>query len=346
MANDTNYVFRLNSEDKTIEKVHVFMPKITHPDDVIVRIAFGGICGTDLHIMAGNFPGSPPSLILGHEISGIISEIGSDVTTMKVGTRVAINPMTLCGKCNHCRRGEAEFCKKGSLYTECGIFCDGGWRKYWKVPCRQVEPLPKDLPLELGVLAEPMSCVYKGWLRNGQVEHDSDILIVGSGIIGLLWAALFHSRGYQKVTVSEMSPTRRSLAQNIAPDFKIVIPDYLYDQKEIFDLIIDCSGSTKAISAGFDLLKRRGTMNIFGCAGTEDTVSFKPVDFLLKDLTLVSSLISPYSLPQAMHVLVGLYRQGYLDLGNLGVRIYSVDEKEHAIQDLRNGTVTKAILKM
>ena len=346
MTTDSNRALRQNAGACRTDLVTLTMPTITSPDDVIVRILYVGICGTDLHILSGRFPNAPEDLILGHEVTGVVDTIGSDVTSVSVGSHVVVNPVPSCGKCQYCRQGKAGQCLQGSIARENGIFTDGGWRDYWKVDVRQVELLPVGLPVMAGVLVEPLACVCQGWQRNGPLEADSRVLLQGAGIIGLLWASLFDMRGYSNVTISEINTNRQALAKRLIPGYTVLNATELQGKSNMFDLVVDCTGSTKAMEAAMTLLRKGGRLNIFGCSGAEDTVSFKPIDFLLKDMSIVTTLIDPYSVPKAIPVLQDLYQRGYLDFGKLGIKVFSMEDNGHAIKDLQGGLVTKSVLQM
>ena len=166
---------------------------------------------------------------------------------MKIGDKVAVNPN------NNCRK-----CRFGGLRSTIGIFSDGGWAEYCEVPGNQTFLLPDWVSLLQGVLCEPYSCILRGWDNNGIVDEDAEVLVMGVGIIGLLWASLFCHHGYRKVTITEVHEERKMIAQSMGFGYKVRYPVELKEkfstaEAEVhgFDLIVDCTGHPKAIEEAF-----------------------------------------------------------------------------------------------
>ncbi|CAB3257430.1 unnamed protein product [Arctia plantaginis] len=127
------------------------LPKISNDDELIVKIEYSGICGTDLHIIQGEFPASKDRpLPLGHESSGVITAVGKN-SIFKVGQKVAIDPNCACDLCDFCRNGKYQYCLSAGINSTIGIFRDGGWAEYCVVPQQQVFALPDGITTEQGV---------------------------------------------------------------------------------------------------------------------------------------------------------------------------------------------------
>lgn len=186
-------------------------PAIAASDDVLVRIAASGICGTDLNLWRGRFPAEPDTII-GHEAVGIVEAIGLAVTRLRVGDRVVIDPTLHCGYCKQCTRGAFNFCdnKRG---TEVGVDRDGSHADYTVLPAGFVHQLPDDLPCERAVLVEPLACVLNN-ARAARFTVEDTVLVIGAGPIGLLWA-LLAKRSACRVAIMEISPFRLSFAGRI-----------------------------------------------------------------------------------------------------------------------------------
>ena len=149
------------------------------PDEVIIKTAYCGICGTDLHIIAGEAPAAD-KVVLGHEFSGTVTDIGSHVSKIKAGDRVAIDPNNYCGECYYCQKGQVHFCQN---IHPIGIRHNGGWAEYCVVPESQVYILPKNTDAAWGALAEPLSCIVHGWDRIQPLNKENSVLLLGEGII-------------------------------------------------------------------------------------------------------------------------------------------------------------------
>lgn len=186
------------------------------PGQVKVKVGFNGICGTDLHeyyagpIFIPTEPhaltGQQMPLVLGHEFSGTVTEVGKGVTGTSVGDRVAIEPIYRCGHCAPCAAGNYNICQQIGFH---GLMSDGGMAEYTVVPADMVHPLPDNVSLELGALVEPMSVAYHA-ATLGEVRPGDTAMVFGAGPIGIgLWFAL-RGKGLDDVLVVEPSPTRRA----------------------------------------------------------------------------------------------------------------------------------------
>ncbi|KAH9637606.1 hypothetical protein HF086_014770 [Spodoptera exigua] len=162
------------------------LPKLENDDDVIVKVHYSGICGTDLHIIQGEFPAIKTRPIpLGHESSGVIHQ------------------------------GNYQYCLTAGINSTIGIWKDGGWAQYVRVPQSQVFALPEGITTEQAGLCEPYSCVSHGFDRASPLKVGDKILILGAGIIGNLWITTLHHHGHREVTVSEMNPTRLDIVKRL-----------------------------------------------------------------------------------------------------------------------------------
>ncbi|XP_076378483.1 D-altritol 5-dehydrogenase isoform X2 [Megalopta genalis] len=264
--------FDVTNKTLSLKRAEVPTPK---PNEVCVRVAFAGVCGTDLHILEGAFPCKKEgSLTLGHEFSGVIQSVGSEVKAFKVGQKVVVDPNNGCNKCECCHKGTYQFCSTGGLNSTIGIYKDGGWATHALVPDTQVYAVPDDVELHKAALTEPLSCLAHGWDKINPVNVGLNVLVIGAGIIGLLWTCLLHLRGLRKtVTVSEPHEKRRSMVSKLDLDFETKTPDQL---KEGYDLIVDCSGSGPAMQASLPLLRSGGRLCVFGVASPQTKFTIEP----------------------------------------------------------------------
>ncbi|MEU8867280.1 2,3-butanediol dehydrogenase [Streptomyces umbrinus] len=192
------------------------------PGQVKVKVHRNGICGTDLHeyydgpifISAGDphpLTGRAMPVVLGHEFSGVITDLGRDVPGLTVGDRVTIEPVYRCGECRPCRSGHYNLCTSIGFH---GLMADGGMAEYTVVPVNQVHRLPDAVSLDLGALTEPMAVAYHA-ATLGEVGDQDSALIYGAGPIGIgLWFAL-RGLGLTRIDVVEPSPTRRTAIERL-----------------------------------------------------------------------------------------------------------------------------------
>lgn len=186
------------------------------PDDVVVDIAYCGICGTDLAIAAGTYPVAVPGVTLGHEATGVVAEIGAEVGTVRVGDRVVINPTPYCGTCRMCRTQRINHCVN-KLGTESGVSYDGAFADRYRTTSRFVHPLPDHVSLEAAALTEPLSCVLGGVRKIHPPTMSAFTYVFGAGPLGLLYAWALWLRGLTPVVV-EQSPSRLAFAGKCLPD--------------------------------------------------------------------------------------------------------------------------------
>ena len=327
------------------------IPKISHPKDVLIKVLFSGVCGTDLHILAGDFPASNNALTLGHEFCGIIQSIGEEVFTVKVGDKVVVNPYSQCNNCHYCASGQPNYCGNGGIGLAVGIGKNGGWANYCKVPEVLVHKIPVTMPLQKGVFIEPFSCILRGWSNLGIIKNDGKILVCGGGIIGMLWSSLLHFKGYRDIVVSEVSERQRVKLLELNLGFKVVHPDgldniYRESVKNSssqwgFDVIIDCTGVPRAIEQSFNWLKHGATFLLFGCCPKKLSISLSPFDIYNKELKIVGSLANPYTFPAAIAVVQDMEK--YLDFEKFNIKTYDLQNYSHALNALKSGEISKAV---
>ncbi|XP_074025911.1 D-altritol 5-dehydrogenase [Leptinotarsa decemlineata] len=339
------------AKTKKLELVQIPIPKLSNPNQILIKVAYSGICGTDLHILQGEFPcNSDRPFTLGHEFSGTVVDVGSDVTIFKKGDKVAVDPNAGCRSCQFCHSGRPHFCRVGAVRNTVGIYQNGGWAEYVLAPVNQVHKLSDDITLEQAALAEPISCLAHGWDIISPITVGMRILITGAGIIGSLWICTLHLQGHRNVTVSEPNLARLDNLKKLNTGYKLITPEQLKKNQEadpdyLFDLIIDCSGYAPAIEHAISLLERGGKFCIFGVSPPHSVIKVKPFDIYFKEIKIFGVLVNPFSFPKSLGLLEAMGER-YLNYENLGVKTFSLIEYEEAINSLKKGTVAKAIFKL
>ncbi|XP_015115847.1 D-arabinitol dehydrogenase 1 [Diachasma alloeum] len=313
-------------------------------NEVLIKVAFSGICGTDLHILDGSFPAKKDGrLTLGHEFAGTIEALGSAVKIFKIGQKVAVDPNSGCNKCSYCHNGKYHFCENGGINHTIGIFRNGGWATHAVVPETQVHLVPEGIEMPQAALTEPLSCLAHGWDMINPVNVGSTVLIIGSGIIGLLWACLLHLHGLRKsVSISEPQPGRREAVKKLDLDYDVNSPGDL--KSKTFDLAVDCSGSGPAMEAAVPLLRRGGRLCVFGVANPNATLTLKPFEIYMKELQVLGVNINPFTFPKGLS-LVQAMSDRYLSLDKLGIRVFKLSEYREALEALKAGQISKAMFK-
>lgn len=245
-----------------------------HPGEgtVKLQVGFNGICGTDLHeyyagpifIPTAPHPltGRELPLVMGHEFSGVVTEVGSGVSGWQEGDRVAVEPIYRCGQCAACRAGTYNICAQISFH---GLMSDGGMAEYTVVPTQMLHRLPDNVSLELGALVEPMSVAYHA-ATLGEVGDGDTAMVFGAGPIGIgLWFAL-RGKGLTDVLVVEPSPTRRAsieaLGARTLDPTALDVPAFIADHTggRGADAVFDAAGVAPAVGTALACVGARRPM--------------------------------------------------------------------------------------
>ena len=265
------------------------------PDEVVVKVAQSGICGTDIHIYRNEYMSEFP-LIPGHEFSGTVVEVGRDVTNLTVGERVAVDPNLYCGHCDFCRDEQANHCRN---WQGVGVTRNGAFAEYVNAPAKAAYKLPASLNDTQAAFVEPLACVV--WALKRLHLHPADnVLLIGSGPMGLLLLqALRHSSASQ-VTVVDKQPERLALATQLGAAHTHVAGSSQADAlREIapvgFDVVIDATGVPAVIESAFQYLKPRGQFLQFGVTPMTAKIEISPYDIFRNDWTIIGSFALCYT---------------------------------------------------
>jgi len=193
-----------------VEMSHIKKPIITN-SEALIKVKYAGICGTDLHIFDGLHPRVRPPLVMGHEISGIIEEMNTERKDIKIGDRVAINPLVSCGYCLPCREGNPHLCPNLKLV---GIDQNGGFEEYVKIKDDKLYKIPNSLPLDLATLVEPIAVAVHA-VRKSELLVGDKVVIMGGGPIGQLVAQICRINGASSIVLSEIQPERLNIAKKM-----------------------------------------------------------------------------------------------------------------------------------
>ncbi|GAF13729.1 threonine dehydrogenase [Bacillus sp. JCM 19045] len=252
-------------------------------NNVRLRVAYAGICGTDLNIFSGTHPRAKPGLTMGHEFSGTIE---ANHPTLKNGTTVTVNPLLSCGSCSSCLSGYPHVCETLELI---GIDCDGGMATYVDVPAENVVPLPETMSLRLGALTEPVA-VTVHTIRQAEYKPGDSVIIFGAGTIGLCLALTLQASGATDIVIVETNINRIEKAKELG--FIAINPatesvSSFIKQKTNgagYDIVFDCAGHPAVLESVFDNVKNRGTIVII--AGYKQPAEVNLLKGMFKELTI------------------------------------------------------------
>lgn len=247
------------------------------PGQLQVRVAFGGICGSDLHYFQHGGFGTvrlKEPMALGHEVSGVVSALGEGVAGFHVGQRVAISPSRPCFRCRYCQQGQHNQCLDMRFYGSAMRFphIQGAFREKLVIESHQAHPLREGVSLAIAALAEPLSVGLHAIQRAGGV-FGKQVLVTGSGPIGALLIAGLRRAGAARIVAADLSDTALACARAMGADETINLasqPEGLLPyagDKGQFDTMFEASGSDRALRAGLDVVVPRGVIVSVGMGG-------------------------------------------------------------------------------
>lgn len=330
-----------NEETRGVIGVVDFPEQPLGPEDVRVRVAYAAICGSDPHLAEGFF-GTDVPIGLGHEISGVIEALGERATRtgLKVGDRVAGNFLRFCGTCGPCRDGQQQFCEFIQDYNRPGMAETVTWHE------SQVYKLPDNVSLLKGCLLEPTSVAVR-IADKTNIRVGDRVAICGGGPIGQLALQMMKMNGATSLTLIEPIAERREMALRHGADYVIdpIAENQGIRANEItdgsgYDIVIDASGSPRAVQGLLDIAAKGGTV-IYGAMYPHDfEMPLNLSDYLyLKKLTLTGVFISPYTFPRALQILP------HLNLDELTQSVIDLDNAAEAFEVHISGKYPKVVIR-
>ncbi len=317
-------------------------------DEVLVKVSYGGICGTDIHILHDQFTYYPP-VIIGHEFSGVVEAVGKNVTLFKEGDAVVGEPHNrACGKCYLCRNGHIQNCMdKRSI----GWGIDGCFTDYVVMPEKLLHKIPGGLSLRDAAMAEPAAIVAHQLLERAHVTPGDNVVIMGVGPIALLAAQMARIAGAGKIILCGCTGDieyRLKIAKDLQC-FDIFIDVLKEDAVSVImeetgigaDLVVEASGAGSAIRTGIKVLKKRGRMCAIGMTGAP-TVEIPWNEAMMKVLDIQFNMSSSYN---GWNIALSLMANGKLKVAPMiGVR--SLENWEEAFSDLESGRAMKLLFDL
>jgi threonine dehydrogenase-like Zn-dependent dehydrogenase len=306
--------------------------------EALVEIAYCGICGTDLHILDGEFRIGRPPQVLGHEASGVVAAVGAGVDPEWVGRRVGLNPIGPCGVCVWCRRGLVSHCSdpyfSAKAFAELALYRPN-----------QLHPLPDGLPLLDAALLEPWATAVRA-VETARLEAGENVLVIGGGSLGLLVATAARLLGSGSVSVSEPRAANRALALRRGADAAVDptaedLAALAAGSGELggFDAIFEVAGAPPALAAAPALLRPGGRLVILGVHGAEVGVPFRPREVTDRELAILGSFGGGDAFARATALLPKI------DGGSLVTAVEPLGEIATLFARVREGAEVKAMLR-
>ena len=301
------------------------------PRDVVVDVAACGICGTDLHILDGEFAPTLP-IVPGHEFSGVVVALGPDVDPaangIAVGDRVAVDPSLYCYECHYCRIGRNNLCER---WNAIGVSRPGAAAELVAAPVANCVRMPDGIALADAALIEPLSCAIRGYdiLRASLASH---YLIYGAGTMGLMMLELAKRAGATTVDLVDLNAARLETARELGCTSTVTSAQEL-DRPRGWDVVIDCTGVVAAIEDGLTRVGKGGTFLQFGVSEMEARARFSPYRVYNEEITIVGSMAVLHSYERAAEMFVA----GVLNPAVMISDRYPLDAYPEALDQFKRG---------
>ena len=313
-------------------------------DQILVKVAACGVCHTDLHYLEHGVPTfKKPPIVLGHEASGIVREVGSAVTNVEQGQRVLLPAVLTCGRCEACRLGRENICSNMKML---GNHFDGAYAEYVAVPAKDALDLPESIPLEDAcIIADALSTPYHAVKNRAEVRPGDRVAIYGCGGVGLNAVQLSAAAGAQVIAV-DINEKKLEWAREFGATETINASKVARVSKEIkkltgggADIAMEVIGNSKTIEEAFDSVRVGGRLCIIGY--THETISLVAGKIMFKELEIVGSLGCR---PVDYVPLIRMVEEGKVNLSRMITHRFGLDELLKAFEVMKEGVSLRSIV--
>ncbi|MBM7656394.1 zinc-dependent dehydrogenase [Neobacillus cucumis] len=318
--------------------------------EVLVKVKVSAVCGTDVRIFEGKkTKGVRTPSVIGHELVGVIEEVGDQVKGYFEGDRVGVMPVIPCGKCYYCLNGRENVCANR---TAIGYEFDGGFAEYVRIPRTALEAgnvvkIPDHISFEQAVVTEPLACCLNGQ-RKANVKMGDVVVVIGGGPIGLMHVQLAKIAGAKSIILSEPIDHRREKGLIAGADYAIdptkdSLEDLVLSETDGLgaDVVLMAIGIPFLVNSSAKLLKKGGTLNLFAgfTNGVLSEIDPNVIHYNEININGTSSLTrSDY------HKSLSLIASGQINTEVITTTGYGLEDIEQAIADVKNGKGMKTII--
>lgn len=295
------------------------------PGEVRLRVKACGICGSDVHGYLGLTGRRLPPMMMGHEFAGEVAGLGEGVTDRKIGDRVAVYPVDFCGECEMCRKGDVHLCLNKRAFGVLDV--DGAFAEYICVPSKCCFPVREEVPYAVGSLMEPLAVAYRGVGHAGDLTG-KNVLLVGTGTIGLLALACVKMKNPKKILVSDLSDNRLEIAREMGADVLINPGKQDFRQAVLeetggkgTEVAIEAVGATPTVQQAMSALAFGGTAVWIG--NNKPMVEINMQEIVTRELTVHGSFLYGYD---EFRTVVDLLNRQKLNVQPLISREISLEE--------------------
>jgi L-iditol 2-dehydrogenase len=278
------------------------------PDEVLIRVAACGICGSDVHGYDGSSGRRIPPLVMGHEAAGIVSAVGSSISSFAPGDRVTFDSTVYCGACPSCLRGDMNLCdSRQVLGVSCGDYRRAGaFAEFVAVPARILHRLPENLPFAEAAMLEAVAVAIHG-VNLAHITASDSVLVIGAGTIGILTLQAVRATGCKKVLVTDVDQNRLNLAKQLGATETRLSSENLQSQilqltsNQGVDVALECVGRNETVAAGIDAARKGGTVVLVGNIAPSVNLPLQKV--VTRQIRLQGSCASSGEYPRAIELL-------------------------------------------
>ncbi|WP_224428156.1 zinc-dependent alcohol dehydrogenase [Cytobacillus oceanisediminis] len=288
----------------------------------LIKVDYCGICGTDLNIFAGSHPRAEGPLIIGHEFSGTIVQH----PTLEHGTLVTVRPLLFCGECEPCKNGVPHVCKSLRLL---GIDQPGGMAEYVLAPVEEIYPLPENMSSRKGALIEPFAVAVHA-VRESNFKPGDNVTVFGAGPIGLCTAITLKKFGAQKVTVVEVQPFRKEVAESLG--FNVLDPTTLDNEINENEIVFDCAAHPSVAKLLVKSTKIKGQIVLVGTYKFPTELDLQNITF--KEISIKGTRV--YT-EKDYEIAVSLLASKSTEFEKLITQEFTVEEVDAAFKHLSSG---------
>ena len=313
-------------------------PRLKDPRDAIVRVTLGSICTSDLHIKHGSVPRALPGTTVGHEMVGIVEQVGADVTSIRPGDRVTVNVETFCGECFFCRHGYVNNCTDANGGWALGCRIDGGQAEYVRVPYANqgLNRIPDAVSDEQALFVGDVLATGFWAARISEITEEDTVLIIGAGPTGICTLLCVMLKQPRRIIVCEKSPERIRLVREHYPDVQVVKPE---DCREIVlrssdhggaDVVLEVAGTDDTFRLAWECARPNAIVTVVALYDRPQVLPLP--DMYGKNLTFKTGGVDGCNCEETLRLIA----EGKLDTEPLITHTYPLSRIEEAYELFEN----------
>lgn len=333
--------------DLNLREIETPTPESGH---VLVKVKACGICFTDYAAYSGQRENYDPPVVVGHEFSGVVEEVGDEVQNAEVGDEVVASPTVHCGKCRNCRLGMPHYCENGIIIGGDGqpTFYNGAFAEYTLVPDTAIYQKPEELSFEEAALTEPLGGSYKGMVEKSNIRVGEDVVIIGVGSMGNLLTQVASAAGAAHLIAVDISDYKLEYATKSGANYTINSKQVNDLKSAVYDIIpegphivFEAAGVLEADEQAMELARNGTRVNMFGTI-TPGEIPVSPRRVHFNEININAS----YNVtPRAMLKSLNLMENGLVDTESLITHRFSLEEVQEALDLMESEDRLKIMVK-